>query len=391
MASTIPFKQLFSLIGITISAFIFNTSEFMPIGLLTDISASFSMTEAQTGIMITAYAWVVALLSLPLMLVVCKIEYRKLLLGVIALFGIGQLLAGLSVSFGMLLIARICVACAHSVFWSIASPIAVQLVSREHRSMALSMVTTGTAIAMILGLPLGRIVGLYLGWRMTFLCIAAIALGTVVYLLAIFPRLPNRSTFSLHQLPGLIKKPALTSIYIITALMATAYYTGYSYIEPFLLQVGHMSEDIVTIALIVFGVSGLVGSFLFSKLYNHFRYGFIRWAFMGLTASLLLLYPASGSVYTAIALCGLWGMAAMAFCVSFQAETIQCASLSASAVAMSIYSGIFNLGIGSGTWIGGAVTTYVSLEYIGYVGGLLGLAATLYCSVIFIGQLKKIS
>lgn len=73
MTGTVPLKQMLPLAGMTISAFIFNTSEFMPIGLLIDISQSFSMTEAQTGTMITLYAWVVAGLSLPLMLTTCNI------------------------------------------------------------------------------------------------------------------------------------------------------------------------------------------------------------------------------------------------------------------------------------------------------------------------------
>lgn len=171
-----------SVLGITIAAFIFNTSEFMPIGLLSDISEAFQLTEAGTGIMITAYAWVVAVLSLPLMLLVTKIELKKLLIATITLFCIGQILSGAAITFSMLLIARICVACAHSIFWSIAAPIAVLLVSKEHRSVALSMVATGTSVAMIFGLPLGRMIGLYLGWRMTFITIAGAAFLTMIYL-----------------------------------------------------------------------------------------------------------------------------------------------------------------------------------------------------------------
>ena len=88
----------------------------MPIGLLSDIAASFHMTEAQAGMMITAYSWTVTLLSLPLMLIVCKIDSKKLLLGTIALFGIGQIGSVFAVNFAMLMIARIIVACAHSIF-----------------------------------------------------------------------------------------------------------------------------------------------------------------------------------------------------------------------------------------------------------------------------------
>lgn len=85
-----PLKAWLPLIGMTVSAFIFNTSEFMPIGLLSDIAANFGITESHAGLLISVYSWVVTLLSLPLMLLVSKMSYRKLLLGTIALFGLFQ-------------------------------------------------------------------------------------------------------------------------------------------------------------------------------------------------------------------------------------------------------------------------------------------------------------
>ena len=80
MLPPIPWKYALPLFGLATSAFVFNTSEFKPIGLLSDIAASFAMTPARTGIMITVYAWMVGLLSLPLMLVACRMELRRLLL-----------------------------------------------------------------------------------------------------------------------------------------------------------------------------------------------------------------------------------------------------------------------------------------------------------------------
>ena len=79
-------KQWAPVVGLTLSAFIFNTSEFIPIGLLTDIARDFQITESQAGTIITVYAWIVTVLSLPLMLLASKIEFKKLLLGILALF-----------------------------------------------------------------------------------------------------------------------------------------------------------------------------------------------------------------------------------------------------------------------------------------------------------------
>lgn len=282
MFRAIPLKYVLPLLGLTVSAFIFNTSEFMPIGLLMDISQSFAMTESQTGIMITVYAWVVALLSLPLMLLVCQMEMRRLLLGTMGLFVLGQLASGLALNFPMLMAARIGVACAHSIFWSIAAPMATRLVTRTHRPLALSMIVTGSAVAMIFGLPLGRVIGLYAGWRMTFLVITVTALAVLIYLAFVFPKLASDASFSRDELPKLLKNPVVISVYILSVLFATAYFTAYSYIEPFLKTVAAFSDQGITSTLMLLGVSGLLGSFVFSRFYNHFRYGVIRAGLLGL-------------------------------------------------------------------------------------------------------------
>ena len=207
MRTSIPVSSLYPLLGLSASAFLFNTSEFMPIGLLLDISQSFGMSPGHTGIMITLYAWFVGFLSLPLMLATCRMAPKRLLLFTMALFVIGQAGSGLAVNFPMLVAFRIVVACAHSIFWAIVGPLATQIVPRGHQPFALSMVATGTSIAMILGLPLGRLIGLALGWRMTFLFLSFVSLLDMAYLWRIFPVLTQGAPFTLHDLPGLLRNP----------------------------------------------------------------------------------------------------------------------------------------------------------------------------------------
>lgn len=157
-------KQWLALAGIAVAAFVFNSSEFMPVGLLTDIGKTFGTNEATTGMLVSVYAWAVMLLSVPLMIIATRLDFRRLLLVVIVVFLVGQVLTSLSTSYWMLMAARMVVACAHSVFWAIAAPIAVRLVPKNKRALALSVVETGTAVAAIVGLPLGRAIGLAVGW-----------------------------------------------------------------------------------------------------------------------------------------------------------------------------------------------------------------------------------
>lgn len=383
MKTKMSLKEWLPLIGMTISAFLVNTSEFMPIGLLTDISNDFNMTAAQAGVMITAYSWTVTILSLPLMLLACKIEPKKLLLGTLTVFSTCQVLSVISIGFPFLVVSRIGVACAHSIFWAIASPLAVRVVSKEHQSKALSAIITGTAIAMVLGMPLGRMIGLNIGWRMTFLCVAVISFLVLVYLAFVFPKIENTESFSINQLPELFKNSRLMITYIITFLFATGYYTTYSYIEPFLQRVAGFPSTLVTITLMLFGIAGLSGSYLFSRYYDDHRFAFVQTVLFGFAGALGLLYPASINMYMIILVCAIWGIAAMAFQTSFQAEIIGCVSTAASSVAMAIFSAIFNLGIGSGTWLGGVVYTNTSLNFIGFVGAMIVLVAAFISFIKF--------
>lgn len=371
--------EILPVCGLSLAAFVFNSSEFMPIGLLTDIGSSFGTSEATTGLMISIYAWAVAVLSLPLMLLGSRVPPRRLIVVVVTVFAVGQLCSALASTFVLLVCARLIVACAHAVFWSIASPFAVRVVRDEHGATAMSMIVTGTSIAMIFGLPLGRVVGLVVGWRMTFGIIAAISAGIVFYLLAAFPQVEHGESFQLSQLPSLFANRVLVAIYLMTVLLASAYYVGYSYIEPFLAQVAGMPDGLITAALMAFGAAGMVGSVLFSRLYDRHSAPFLAVFTACLPLSLLLMGPTTISPAAVFGVCVLWGTAATAFNVACQAEIISVTSTEASAVAMSIFSGIFNLGIGLGSWIGGRVVDGVGIALIGYVGAAIGAVGLAIC------------
>lgn len=378
MDDRMTLRHWLSLCGLTFATFIFNTSEFIPIGLLTDIQTEFHLTEATTGLLISVYAWVVMLLSLPLMILVSKMELRRLMLWLIGLFALCQLGSFLSASYGLLMLSRIGVACTHSIFWSIVSPIAVRIAPEKHRSLALSMVVTGSSIAMILGMPLGRMIGLHVGWRMTFLSIGLFAFLTLIYAAVFLPRVPNRGGFSPRKLPALLSDRALCGIYLFTLMVATAYYISYSYIEPFLKQTTGMNDQWVTATLMIFGGAGFVGSIVFSKFYNRDRKRFLSCIVGLLALTSLALLPTAFSTTANILVLALMGLAATAYNVAMQSLIIQTTTAESTAVAMSIFSGIFNLGIGCGAYFGGNICTHFSISYIGIAGGLLALVALAY-------------
>lgn len=388
MDEKLTLKEWLPLVAMTFATFLFNTSEFMPIGLLTSIADDFMMTEAEIGRIVSIYAWVVMILSMPLMVMASKYGLRSLILAMMGVFILSNSLASLAGGFWTLLGARLVLACAHAIFWSIAVPAAVRMVAPKFKAIAMSMLVTGSSLAVILGLPLGRVIGLQMGWRMAFFSMAAVAVAILVYMFFVFPKLDKTEPFSFKQLPELWHNKTLMALYGVNILIPMAQYTAYSYIEPFMKQIAGMSDNMVTSTLVILGFAGLAGSFIFARLYEQHRLYYMPITLIGLLSCLGLLYPLCGSHEVLIALVVLWGIFMTSYGMVSQAEVLAATTVSAAPVAMSIYSGIFNFGIGSGTWFGGMICTHISMAYVGFGGALLAACGFL-CSLWLVGQIKK--
>ena len=379
---TSTFKQWVSVCALAVGAFIFNTTEYIPIALLSDIGQSFDKPATEVGMMITVYAWIVALLSLPLMLMTKNIERRKLLLMLFALFALFHALSFFSWNFNILLASRIGIALTHAVFWSITASLAVRLAPAGKTNQALGLLSTGTVLAMVLGIPLGRVVGQYFGWQLSFLLIGVCAADVMLVLAKNLPALPSQNTGSLSSLPSLFKRRNLMLLYAMTVLIITAHFTAYSYIEPFVLQVGGFKAEQVTIVLSLYGLAGFAASYLFGKWFAKSQRLFMLGAVAVILLSALLLLPFASFPYAVYALVFIWGVAIVIVSLGMVSKVLAFAS-DATDVANSIYSGLYNVGIGGGALLGHYVTVWFGLSNIGIAGALLAAAGLAVCGLLF--------
>ncbi|OFO27333.1 sugar transporter [Neisseria sp. HMSC056A03] len=379
---TSTFKQWVSVCALAVGAFIFNTTEYIPIALLSDIGQSFDKPATEVGMMITVYAWIVALLSLPLMLMTKNIERRKLLLMLFALFALFHALSFFSWNFNILLVSRIGIALTHAVFWSITASLAVRLAPTGKTNQALGLLSTGTVLAMVLGIPLGRVIGQYFGWQLSFLLIGVCAAGVMLVLAKNLPALPSQNTGSLSSLPSLFKRRNLMLLYAMTVLIITAHFTAYSYIEPFVLQVGGFKAEQVTIVLSLYGLAGFAASYLFGKWFAKSQRLFMLGAVAVILLSALLLLPFASFPYAMYALVFIWGVAIVIVSLGMVSKVLAFAS-DATDVANSIYSGLYNVGIGGGALLGHYVTVWFGLSNIGIAGALLASAGLAVCGLLF--------
>lgn len=347
-------------LALTLGAFIFNTSEFVPVGLLASIGQSFAMRPEQTGVLLTLYAWVVALASVPLMLLPRRWERRRLLLWVFALFIACQALTGLATSFALLALARLGVAVAHAVFWSITASLVVRIAPTGKKAQALSLLATGTTLAMVLGVPLGRIVGEALDWRSSFWLIGAVAILVAVVLARSLPPLPSEDAGSVASIPVLLRRPALMAIFGLQGLVVTAQFILYSYIEPWVqVHAGH-SPAVTTSVLLLFGAASILGSLLFSRWGLKLPLGFLLCALATLASCLGVLSWAGHAAASLYALTVVWGAAIMAVVLPLQALVLHW-SRDATDVGMAIFSSVFNLSIGAGALLGSQMGQHLGL------------------------------
>lgn len=370
-------------LALAMAAFIFNTTEFVPIALLSDIGADLDKSVQEVGIMMTVYAWIVALLSLPAMLATAQVERKKLLMALFVVFIISHIATVLASSFEVLLMARAGVAVAHAIFWSITASLVVRVAPKNKKTAALGILATGSALATVLGLPLGRLLGQYLGWRSTFGTIGLLALFCMVVLWLVLPRLPSKNAGDFKSVPAVLGNKTLVGIYAMTALMVTAHFSAYSYIEPFITTINRLDADFATVVLLIFGLSGIIASFLFGKFYDRFENGFLASALLGLTLSLVVMGLMPDSTGYWLILASTWGISITAVSLTLQLRTLK-ASAKATDVAMSLFSGIYNIGIGGGALLGNMVIVRLGLPMVGYAGAMVCLLAIL----VFAGSLS---
>ena len=368
------------LLALATGAFGIGVTEFAPMGLLPVIAQDLRVSIPAAGLLISAYALGV-MLGAPLMtLTTGRVPRRTLLIGLAAIFTIGNLLSAVSGSYGMLLVARVITSLNHGAFFGVGSVVAASLVPADRRAGAVAAMFMGLTIANVVGVPLATWAGDQLGWRASFWGIAGLGVLTMAALRLTLPPMPTADGGDMiAELRVLTRGPVLAAL-ALTVLGSSAMFTVFTYVAPILREETHASLGFVTAMLVTYGVGLTVGNWLGGRFADRSVDRTLIVTLGGLSLILIafaLLMRQPGP--TAI-LVFLWGVASFALVPPLQLRVMAAAS-DAPNLASSVNIGAFNLGNAIGAAVGGAVIAarldYPAVALAGAAASALGLAMVL--------------
>jgi predicted MFS family arabinose efflux permease len=276
------------------------------------------------------------------------------------IFTIGNVIAAFAPGYEVLLAGRIVTGVAHGVFFSIGATVATSLVDKSRASQAVALMFAGLTVAMVIGVPFGAFVGQHLGWRAPFLAVAGIGAISVAWLMAWLPKaIPHTPPAGLLSQLGLLGKPKLLAMYLVTAFGFGGSFVVFTYLSPLMTGVTHVSEETVSLALMLFGVATVIGNLVGGKLAD--RIGSepaLRIVLIGLIVSLAALPFTASHVAGIFVNLFVWGVFAFAISPIVQAGVVKTAEIEAPdavGTASGFNIAAFNLGISGASFIGGVL------------------------------------
>ncbi|NHZ62975.1 MFS transporter [Massilia genomosp. 1] len=366
--------------ALTLSAFAIGTTEFVIVGLIPTIAASLGVSLPSAGLLVSLYALGVAIGAPVLTALTGRVPRKHLLLGLMALFTVGNLVAWMAPGYDALMAARVLTGLAHGVFFSIGSTIATSLVSKEKAASAIALMFTGLTVALVTGVPLGTWIGQSFGWQSTFLAVSL--LGVIAFVGSYF-LVPSNIAMSppaslLTQL-AVLRKPRLLLVYAMTTLGYGDTFIAFTYLAPILQEVSGFSAASVSLVMLVYGVSLAFGNIWGGKLAD--KKGPIKAlqiVFALLAAVLLLLTFTASNTWLALGTVLLWGAVAFGNVPGLQVYVVQRAERDAPQ-AVDVASGLniaaFNVGIALGAWGGGLIVAHVGLMATPWIGAIVVVGA----------------
>ncbi|MEU6667541.1 MFS transporter [Streptomyces sp. NPDC046727] len=371
-----PARPWAAVLTLAAATFAVVTTEMLPVGLLPALARDLRVSAGTAGLAVTLPGLVAAAAAPLLPVAVRRADRRTVLCALLLLLAAANLLTAYAPAFPVLLAARLLVGVCIGGVWAVAAGLGARLLPGPSAGRATAVVFSGIAVASVLGVPAGTLLGSVAGPRWAFAAMAGCALAVAGALAAVLPPLPAGRPVRLGTFPGLLRHPPVRRALTTVALLVTGHFAAYTYVRPVLQRAPGSGAALVSALLLGYGLAGVAGNFAGGALAARDPRRALRLIAVGLGAVVLLLIPAGGSTALSGALLVAWGLAYGAVSVTAQ-NVLSAAAPQAPEAASALFAGVFNTAIALGALTGGRLADGPGPTAVLAVGAALALAAAL--------------
>ncbi|WP_372356350.1 MFS transporter [Xanthomonas sp. NCPPB 3443] len=367
------------LLALAMGGFAIGISEFSTMGLMTQIAQGLQITEPQVGHVISAYALGVVVGAPLLAILGARWPRRTLLLLLMVFYALGNVASALAPSYHAMLLCRFIAGLPHGAYFGVASLVAASISPPNQRATAVGRVLLGLSVALLVGNPLATWLGQIVSWRWAYASVSVIALGTVAAVAVLLPPQPEEPRQQPLRELRAFNQPQVWLALAIGAVGFSGMFCVFSYFAPTLTAVTGVTAARIPLAMVAFGVGGVLGSILGGWLFDRMQFRAVPVLLLW-SVVVMLTFPlaAQSGVWVFVSIVAVGTMGALA--PALQTRLMDVAAEAQTLAAASNHAA-FNTANALGPWLGGmAITAGWGWTSTGYVGAATALGGLLVCA-----------
>lgn len=348
-----------TVLGLTTFAVV--TTEMLPVGLITSIAGTLEISVGTAGLIISVPAILAAFFAPFIIIMAGDIDRRHILAGLLIVLTVANIASAIAPSFHWLLAARLAVGFCMGGIWAVAGGLAPSLVSAQSVGTATAIIFGGVAAASVMGVPIGAMIGDAAGWRWAFGIMAGFSAVVLALSVFVLPALPISQSIGMRQFSVVLRLLPVRLGLTLTLLIVAGHFMAYTFIGPVLLTISNVSPEWIAVLLFIYGASGIAGNFLAGAIAAQKIATTLIAIIIGLLTSILGFAVLGETPAAGVGALVVWGLAYGGVSVTLQTWMMKAAP-SAIEIATALFVSIFNIGIATGSFIGGQIVDRVDLH-----------------------------
>jgi DHA1 family purine base/nucleoside efflux pump-like MFS transporter len=360
---------------LTIVSFVVGMVELIIGGILDLVADDLGVTLGRAGLLITVFSLVFAVSAPVLLVATANIERKKLTLLALLAFSVGNVIAVFSPTYTILFLSRVVSAMSGSLLVVLCITLASNIVEPAYRGRAIGIVVMGVSGSLVLGVPIGLMLGNSFGWRAPFMLITVLTVFSILGVYFFMGKIAPRPSVPLREQLATLKNRKIFFGQMTTFLFLAGHMTLYAYLTPFLKATMGMSGTWVSIVYLIFGAAAVTGGGIGGTLAD--RFGAKQTIFTVIIAFGVAIFVIP---YTTFALpvflvvLVVWSMMNWAITPPMQSYLIETSPETAD-TQQSLNNSALHFGIAFGSFIGSLVIERASVTANATVGGIIIILA----------------